>query len=106
MENPLRLVIDLPNANVSGERKRIPVHRNDMLAIRLSQFQSKPPVVRVVVDLAKPHSYTWDSEGNRLLVRLHVEVKQGPAKAPSLHVLIRAPPPVAVAVSAPACAGT
>ena len=105
MENPLRLVIDLPNANVSGERKRIPVHRNDILAIRLSQFQSKPPVVRVVVDLAKPHSYTWDSEGNRLLVRLHLEGKQVTAKAPSLPVLTKAPQPVAVPVAAPAGAG-
>ena len=106
LQNPLRLVIDLPNTQVGEEKKRIAVNRADILAIRLSQFQSKPPVVRVVLDLAKPHSYTLDSDGNRLVVRLHLEGKQVTAKAPSLPVLTKAPQPVAIPVAAPPGAGT
>jgi len=106
LQNPPRLVIDLPNCNVSGEKKRIAVNRGDILAVRLGQFQNKPPVVRVVVDLAKPHSYTWDSAGNRLVVRLHLEGKEVTAKAPTLPVLSKAPQPVAIPVAAPPGAGT
>lgn len=106
LQDPPRLVIDLPNSNVSGAKKRIAVNRDDIVAIRLGQYQSKPPVVRVVVDLAKPHSYTFDSAGNRLVVRLHREGKEVTAKAPSLPVLTKAPQPVAIPVAAPPGAGT
>ncbi|HYL12811.1 MAG TPA: AMIN domain-containing protein [Terriglobales bacterium] len=106
LENPLRLVIDLPNANMSVDSKRIEVNREDIRAIRLAQYKSKPPAVRVVVDLLKPHSYTWDAAGNRLMVRLHMEGKEVTAKPPSLPVLTKAVQPAAIPVAPPASSGT
>jgi hypothetical protein len=106
LEHPLRLVIDLPNARMSEDDKLIEVNREDIRAIRLSQYQSKPPAVRVVVDLLKPHSYTWDAAGNRLMVRLHLEGKEVTAEPPSVPVLSKPVQPVAIPVAAPASSGT
>jgi len=71
LEDPLRLVIDLPNATWSGNKKHFDFRSEEVDAIRANQFQQSPPVARVVVDLAKPVAFTWDAAGNRLMVRLH-----------------------------------
>ncbi|HEY7617793.1 MAG TPA: AMIN domain-containing protein, partial [Terriglobales bacterium] len=94
-----RLVIDLPNASMSVKHKKIDVNSEEIKSIRLSQYQADPPVVRVVVDLAKPHSYTWDTAGNRLMVRLHLAGKEVTATPPSLPVLTKTPQPVALPVN-------
>src|SRR5579871_4268785 len=71
IENPPRLVIDLPNS-VLADSKKNPSYRSDEVrGVRVSQFQQSPPVARIVVDLARPVTYTWDAAGNRLMVRLH-----------------------------------
>jgi hypothetical protein len=71
LDNPPRLVIDLPNARLAGHEKRLDMRGSEINGVRLSQFQQDPPVARIVVDLSKPVTYTWDAAGNRLLVRLH-----------------------------------
>ncbi len=85
LDNPPRLVIDLPNTDlpntglpntglanvlVSGD-KGIDVSNEEIRRVRINQYQRKPPVARVVVDLLKPVTQTWDAAGNRLMVRLH-----------------------------------
>jgi hypothetical protein len=69
LETPLRVVIDLPNARLSTNKKHIAFHNSEILGVRINQFQKT--VARIVVDLARPVTYTWDAEGNRLIVRLH-----------------------------------
>jgi hypothetical protein len=69
LENPRRLVIDLPNARLSDAKKHIAFRSNEVAGVRISQFQES--VARIVIDLAQPVSYTWDAAGNRLMVRLH-----------------------------------
>jgi len=71
LENPPRLVIDLPNAWLSGNQKNVAFRSDQINGIRMNQFQQSPPVARIVVDLAKPIAYTWDAAGNRLMVRMH-----------------------------------
>jgi hypothetical protein len=71
LENPMRLVIDLPDSTVVMKKKYVDYSSLEVAAIRVNQFQNSPPITRVVVDLLKPMNYTWDASGNRLMVRLH-----------------------------------
>lgn len=67
---PPRLVIDLPNTVLGAAHKKTPIKQEDILEIRVDQFQKSPPITRVVVDLLSAYGYTWDAAGNRLMVRL------------------------------------
>jgi len=87
-ENPKRLVIDLNKSYVS-ESKWVRVHSPQLSGMRVSQFRTDPPVVRIVLDLLKPAGYTWKADGNRLTVRLappgKTPVEDVSAKGPSLE---------------------
>jgi AMIN domain len=82
LDEPMRLVIDLPNANMSVPRKLIPLESQDVSAIRLELSATDPPLVHMEVDLRKPMEYTWEAAGNRLLVRLRaIDGKLSPVSA-------------------------
>src|SRR6195256_4639643 len=101
--DPPRLVIDLPNARLETQQKRISVQADQITAIRADQFQQNPPVARVVVDLVAPRAYTWDAAGNRLVVHLGKNPSQAsssPFQQPTVVGLTPAPQPVVSAVRA------
>jgi hypothetical protein len=101
--DPPRLVIDLPNARLETQQKRISVQADQITAIRADQFQQNPPVARVVVDLVAPRAYTWDAAGNRLVVHLGKNPSQAsssPFQPPTVPSLTSAPKPVVTAVRA------
>lgn len=74
LQGPERLVIDLPKTLVS--KSRIDFRSEDVSGIRVNQFQQDPPMARIVVDLNRPVSYSWDAAGNRLMVRLRPDQSQ------------------------------
>lgn len=113
LDNPPRLVIDLPNAAlpnadlpsalVSGSTG-IDFPSEEIRRIRINQYQTKPLVARVVVDLLKPVGQTWDAAGNRLMVRLH-PASGATAKPPSVPAFTQGIQPVAVPLG-PGSSGT
>jgi hypothetical protein len=98
--DPDRVVIDLPNARLETQAKRIKVQADQITAIRADQFQQNPLVARVVVDLLAPRAYTWDAAGNRLVVHLGRSsvAASSPFQAPTVASLTSAPRPVVTAV--------
>ncbi len=103
ISNPDRLVIDLPNARLETQEKRISVQADQISAIRADQFQKNPPVARLVLDLLAPRAYTWDVAGNRLVVHLGRSPNQPaspPFEAATVPSLPPAPQPVVTAVRA------
>jgi hypothetical protein len=101
--NPDRLVIDLPNARLETQEKRVSVQADQISDIRADQFQQNPPVARLVVDLLAPRAYTWDAAGNRLVVHLGKGPNQpvsSPFQVSAGPSLTPAPLPVVTAVRA------
>ena len=101
IDNPARLVIDLPNARLEAP-KRIRVQADQITTLRGDQFQANPPVARIVLDLEAHRTYTWDAAGNRLVVHLGKNPSapnQSPFQAPSaLRFSPSAQPPVVASV--------
>ena len=103
ISDPTRLVIDLPNARLDTTQKRISVQTDQISTLRADQFQEKPPVARVVVDLLAPRTYTWEAAGNRLVIHLGrspIETSHSPFQAPTVAALTPAPTPVVKTVRA------
>ena len=99
IDNPTRLVIDLPNARLEVP-KRIRVQADQISTLRGDQFQANPPVARIVLDLEAHRAYRWDAAGNRLVVHLGKNPSapnQSPFQAPSAVSLSPSAQPPAVA---------
>jgi hypothetical protein len=103
INDPPRLVIDLPNARLDTSYKRINIQSDQIDILRADQFQQNPPIARVVVDLLSPRSFTWDAAGNRLVVHLGKspgDAAHSPFQVPTVASLSATPQPVVNAVRA------
>lgn len=71
LENPPRLVIDLPGVRNGVRRRVVPVSGRLVSRVRVSQFQSEPEAItRVVLDLSRPLPHALLPDGERLTVRV------------------------------------
>ena len=106
ISNPDRVVVDVPGAVVARSR-HIAVGSHGINAVRLAQNSARPPVARLVVDLAAARDYQLVPEGNRLVLKLGPVMKaaasrSAPAAQPVLASADR--PAVAPASLQPAAA--
>jgi hypothetical protein len=103
LDSPPRLVIDLANARVGLQRKRVTVLQENILTIRTEQYQVQPPVTRIVLDLLVPYGYSSESAGNQLMVRLKppedANAAYKPLQAPRVVSLTPAAAPAFVPVT-------
>src|SRR5207248_221659 len=70
LTNPDRVVIDLMNAIPAVRTSTITINTTEAHAVRIGRYQAKPPVTRIVVDVAPDVNYEVFPDGNRLLVNL------------------------------------
>ncbi|HUP62777.1 MAG TPA: type IV pilus secretin PilQ [Thermoanaerobaculia bacterium] len=69
LENPSRLVIDLEGVKNAAAKNAVTVDDEVVKGVRAAQFQSAPPVARVVIDLTRKAEYRIDPIGDSLRVR-------------------------------------
>src|SRR5215831_2362859 len=69
LENPSRVVVDLPGVH-NGVKRRVLTVKSDLVTrVRVSQFQAAPDeVTRVVLDLSRPLPHTVRPDGERVAV--------------------------------------
>lgn len=70
VNNPLRLVVDLPQAIPGGNLRNLVVNRGQVKDVRMGLFRAQPPITRIVLDLKAPQSYQVLTSGNRVLVKI------------------------------------
>ncbi len=70
--SPDRLVVDIPGGDLMNKRRggELAVDRNGVQRVRYSQFQLKPPAVRVVIDLDAPIESAVEASPSQLRVKL------------------------------------
>jgi len=70
LKSPERIVVDLLNATPAERPQTVPVNSKGVLDVRMGQFQNKPPITRLVVDLSEACTFEIAHRGNKLLVQI------------------------------------
>ncbi len=96
LENPNRLVIDLPGAMWDWAPKQIAVKSGEVKSVRLALWQQDPPITRVVVDLTATPDYALVPADNGLHVKL-----RAPAQNAATAVAVSNPTPAPQASATP-----
>ncbi len=99
MDQPDRLVIDIPGARDGVDAAVVPVNKDPVRQVRISQFVAAPPITRVVIDLLRPVRYDVVQAGANV-VAARLATSAGAPAAPA-----GAPPAAAKAPAAPVVAG-
>lgn len=68
--DPDRLVFDFAGCELEGGGRRIPVNREPVEALRISQYSVNPPVTRVVVDSRQALEFQVKWAGNRIVIKI------------------------------------
>ncbi|MEO8430425.1 MAG: type IV pilus secretin PilQ [Acidobacteriota bacterium] len=97
LENPPRIVIDLPGVRNDVRRRALTVKSELVARVRVSQFQTSPELVtRIVLDLTRPAPHAIRLDGERLSVvvgRTAGAVETASASVRPAETHAAAPPP-------------
>ena len=82
LQNPDRLVVDLPDTLVGSQPSSLAVDNADVKTVRINQFRKSPPVTRIVLDLIGDREYSYEAGGASFVVHLQTSsVAPAPAAA-------------------------
>ena len=70
LQNPERLVVDLPDTLVGSHPSSIAVNNADVKSVRINQFRKSPPITRIVLDLNGDHEYSYEPGDASFVVHL------------------------------------
>ncbi len=98
VDDPSRLMIDLPNASMSVQHKLISINTEQLGELHLDEVTGDNQAVHMVIDLRKPLLYTWEAAGNRLTIRLQ------PAEPNAVNAASNATPPTQATLQPPSVA--
>ncbi|HYK43095.1 MAG TPA: AMIN domain-containing protein, partial [Thermoanaerobaculia bacterium] len=103
LENPPRIVIDLPGVKNEVRKRAMPVNSSLVTRVRVSQFQTSPEMVtRIVLDLASSTPHALRTDGERLAVIVGNEaVSVAASAAAATEPAKKAKPTVKTAAAAP-----
>jgi hypothetical protein len=101
LSSPARLVIDLPGATLDASVPPLfEVDRGGVGRVRVGQFQDRPPITRVAVDLETALPFTLATTAPSILVAKFAS--RGNVAAPAMQPAAPIAPPVTVAQAPPA----
>ncbi len=70
VEQPARVVVDLPDAVFGPGQQTLPATPPEVRSVRITQLSRNPAAVRVMVDLARPLQYSMIGSGGKLVLWL------------------------------------
>jgi type IV pilus assembly protein PilQ len=84
LDNPSRIVLDLPGTVLATSQSHILVGRDGVKDIRVGVNGQIPPTSRIVVDLLEPCTYEIvPGSADRVVLKLHAASQQAEVKAPA-----------------------
>jgi type IV pilus assembly protein PilQ len=88
LENPARIVIDLPGTVLATSRNHINVNRDGIKSVRIGGDGHEPPTSRVVVDLEQPCTYEFvPGSIGQIVLKLHMAEDRSKVKVPATSVV-------------------
>ena len=83
LDNPSRIVLDLPGTALATSQSHILVGRDGVKDIRVGENGQVPPTSRIVVDLLQPCTYEIvPGTADRVVLKLHAVSQQAETKTP------------------------
>src|SRR5882724_1459081 len=82
LTQPDRVVVDIPNSELQGRAREIPVNSSDVKSVRVARYQEG--TTRVVVDMAQMRDFQIAPEGNKLVVSMRESSTTKPGPMPAM----------------------
>jgi type IV pilus assembly protein PilQ len=86
LTHPDRIVVDIPNSELQGRAREIPVNSGDVKSVRVGRYQEG--TTRIVVDMAQLRDFQIAPEGNKLVVSMRDSSTSMPAPLPAMKEIV------------------